>query len=252
MGFETRGLKIALLENLYDIWGDREAENLFRDVIGLKLRGYGKEYPYGVLPVDGNDLISTHMLVCELENGALKPMMGIRWTSLKKCQLHYTTWPGLSLVQQAGAPEHLAAMEKLIASANERKVDIFYSGALTIEPVNRGNKQRSLALREILTGMYVGYQREHRFSELLAGGTVRFKIHDWLASLGHKPLALDGRDLGPINVRHLAGETVQVMHMSEFSFEARRIAKKWEQLWNERIVFGPDKVALPEGIRKSA
>lgn len=235
---DTVGLKIAVIESLYDTWDDREATSLFQDTVGLKLRGYGKEYPYGVLPVDGADLISTHLLLCQPKMGKLVPLMGIRWTSLQKCKAHFLTWPGLSLVQQAGAPEHVRGMEALIAAAEARGADIYYSGALTIDPSNRGDKERSIAYREILTAMYVGYQHDHRPSELLAGGTVRFKIHDWLRSLGHLPLTCEGRELGPINVRHLAGETVQIMHMKEFSFEALRIARKWEKLWDERIVFG--------------
>jgi hypothetical protein len=95
--------------------------------------------------------------------------------------------------------------------------------------------------------MYVCYQRENQPSELLAGGTVRFKIHDWLRTLGHTGLSKNGVELGTINVRHLAREEVQVMHMTKFSFEALRISKRWEKLWNERIFISKNQIMKKAG-----
>ena len=237
-------LKIVVLESPYDCWDDPLTRNLLRDLIGVKLRGYGREYPYGVLPVDGADLISTHMSICRIEHdGTLRPLMGIRWTSLKKCRLHYINFPGRSLLQQANAPDHAQALEKIIAEVEKQGKDLFYSGALSIDPLERNSKERSNFFRELLTLMYVRYQKETNFSELMAGGTMRFKIEKWLATLGHVSLMKNDVELGPINVNHLAGEQVQVMHLKNFSFEALRIAKKWEHMWEERLVIKPKTIS---------
>lgn len=233
----TEKIKIVVLESPYDTWSNPQVGNLLMSLIGVKLRGYGHEYPYGVLPVDGADLISSHLAICrEEENGTLNPLMAIRWTSMKKCRLHYTSFPGMTLLQQAGAVQHVKALEEIIANADERDVDLVYSGSLSIDPSQRGNKERSLFFRELLTMMYVRYQREIGFAELMAGGTCRFKIEKWLGSIGHEPLGLDGKELSPIEVKHLAKEKVQIMHLREFSFEAMAIAQKWQHLWDERLV----------------
>jgi hypothetical protein len=100
---KDKQLRVVVLESPYDTWELPQVEKIFSDMIGIKLRGYGRQYPYGVLPVDGADLISTHLLLCDKDS--LQPIMGIRWTSLNKCRAHYITFPALSLVQQAGAPD---------------------------------------------------------------------------------------------------------------------------------------------------
>lgn len=230
-------IKIVILESPYDTWSNPQVGEMLIKLIGVKLRGYGHEYPYGVMPVDGADLISTHLAACRVENDeSLSPLMAIRWTSMKKCRLHYTGFPGMSLLQQAGATEHIKALEDVIRSADERDTDLIYSGSLSIDPSQRGSKERSLFFRELLTMMYVNYQKQIGFAELMAGGTCRFKIERWLESIGHSPLSLKNETLPPIEVRHLAQEKVQVMHLQEFSFEALRIAQKWQHLWEERLV----------------
>lgn len=235
-----KNLKIVVLESPYDSWNQPLAGDLLRDLIGTKLRGYGREYPYGVLPVDAADLISTHMSVCRIEpNGSFCPVMAIRWTSLKKSRLHYINFPGLSLVQQANAPDHVGALEKIISDADRRGTDLFYSGALSIEPSERSSKERSLFFRELLTMMYVNYQKETGYSELMAGGTIRFKVDKLMTFMGHVSLMKNDTELGSINVKHLAGEAVKVMHLKKFSFEAIKIARKWQHVWDERLVIKP-------------
>lgn len=230
-------LKIVVLESPYDSWNEPLVGDLLRDFIGVKLRGYGREYPYGVLPVDAADLISTHMAVCQIEDdGSFCPLMCIRWTSLKKSRLHYMNFPGLSLLQQAGATEHVEALEKIIAEADARNTDLFYSGALSIDPLKKTSKEQSLFFRELLVTIYVNYHRETNYSELMAGGTVRFKIEKLMTFMGHVSLMKNNTELGPINVKHLAGERVQVMHLKEFSFEAKKMAKKWQHMWEDRLV----------------
>ncbi|MGZ3725656.1 MAG: hypothetical protein ACXWQQ_07640 [Pseudobdellovibrio sp.] len=229
-----KNIKIVIMESPYDCWNEEAVGNFFKDIIGVKLRGYGREHAYGVLPVDGADLISTHLSVCRLENdGYLRPLMAIRWTSLQKCRLHFLNFPGMSLLQQAQQPEHVIALEKIIAELDKNNRDLFYSGSLSIDPLWKKDKAESLFLRELLTTMYVHYQRQKGYAELMAGGTVRFKIDQWLESIGHTPLHEN-----IINVKHLAGEAVRVMHLRDFSFEALRIAKKWEHLWDERMIIG--------------
>jgi hypothetical protein len=229
-------LKIVIIESPYDCWNEDEIGSLFRDMIGVKLRGYGREYKYGVLPVDAADLISTHMAVCfQDETGKLKPLMALRWTSLQKCRLHFLNFPGMSLLQQADRPEHVKILEEKIEALNRRNGDLFYAGSLSIDPELKTGKEQSLMLRELMTTMFVLYKKQHPGSELMAGGTVRFKMDQWLSAVGHAPLHEE-----PINVKHLGGELVKVMYLQEFSFEAHRIARKWQSLWDDRLILGAD------------
>lgn len=237
------GLRIVVLESPYDAWKDPRVGDLFRDLVEFKLKGYGASYPYGVLPVDGADIISTHLTVCREMGSRLKPLMAIRWTSLAKARRHYMNFPGLSLLEQAGAQAHVAALEKIIKFNDVCGVDLYYCGSWSIDPGERGDKERSAFYRDLLTMMYVNYHQQLPPSALMAGGTLRFKIDDYMRWLGHVPLqnSNEGRELEPIHARHLAGETVHVMVLREFSPEARERAKKWEQLWERRLWIGAER-----------
>ncbi len=230
-------LQIVVLESPCDTWDQPQVPDLYRDMITLKLKGYGCEYPYGVLAVDGSDLISTHLLLCKKnrEEGRLRPVMGIRWTSHVKARVHYLKFPGMALLEQAQAYEHVEALRDVMRSADARGVELFYLGSLTIDPEERTNKAQSRMYRELLTTMLVNYHRQIPGCELMAGGTMRFKIDDYMRGIGYRPLQLKDRELGSIHVHHLAGEEVLPMHLRQFSFEARQTAEKWDELWQNRI-----------------
>lgn len=242
-----KDIKIVILESPYDCWNETEVGTLFRDMIGVKLRGYGREYKYGVLPVDAADLISTHFAVCNVgEEGRLKPLMALRWTSLQKCRLHFLNFPGMSLLQQANKPEHVKNLEEKIRKLDEEGRDLFYAGSLSIDPLLKTGKEQSLFLRELMTLMFLMYKKQHPGSELMAGGTCRFKIDKWLSDVGHLPLHEE-----PINVKHLGGELVKVMYLTDFSLEAHKIARKWQYLWDDRLILGVQDVGELR-IKKSA
>lgn len=229
-----KNIRLVILESPYDSWKDPTVGNLLMALIGVKLRGYGKLYPYGVLPVDGADLISRHMSICRIESdNNLVPIMGMRWTSLKKSRQHFINFPGMGLLQQAAATEHIQELEKIILELDQKNADLFYAGSLAIDPNEKGDKEQSLFLRELLTLMFVEQHREHPGCEIVSGGTVRFKMDNWLKVTGFSPL-MDKA----IEVKHLAGEEVRVMHLKEFSLEAQRIAKKWKHLWDDRLIIG--------------
>lgn len=240
-------IKIVVLESPYDCWNESEIGTLFRDMIGVKLRGYGREYKYGVLPVDAADLISTHFAVCKVDpSGKLKPIMALRWTSLQKCRLHFLNFPGMSLLQQANQPEHVKNLEAKISVLDKKGFDLFYAGSLSIDPLQKTGKEQSIFLREMMTLMFLMYKKQHPGAELMAGGTVRFKIDKWLSDVGHLPLHEE-----PINVKHLGGELVKVMYLTDFSLEAHRIARKWQHLWDDRLILGVGDVS-ENRIRKIA
>jgi len=255
METQLEDLQIVVVESPADTWEHPLVPDLFRDMIGFKLRGYGREYPYGVLAVDGSDLISSHLLLCRKEkaSGSLRPIMGMRWTSHVKCRAHFMKFPGLSLFEQAGVSEHVDALKEVLRAADSRGIEVFYAGSFTIEPSERRDKAHSIFFREILTLMFVNYQMDHPGSELMAGGTIRFKMDKYIERLGYEPFQWNGRKLGPIQVRHLAGEAVHVMHLRKFSFEARQTAAKWEQLWQERLwIRNENAVNLNAGAAKRA
>lgn len=231
-------LRVVVLDSPYDTWGSHpDLESVFAKMIGLKLRGYGKEYPYGVMAVDTTDFIATHLLVCEETPQGLFPLTGFKSVTARKCADHGLVFPGLTLVQNAHAQPHEKALEVLMKTCTKKKMDIAYTGSWTIDPALRGQKEKVSILRELFVMLYVCHHEESGHPMIVTGGTLRFKVerlHEWM---GHQRLTHAGRDLPPIQVAHLAGENVVLNIVQKFSPEARELSFKWREKWIDRLHF---------------
>ncbi|MEX0799429.1 MAG: hypothetical protein WEB87_04755 [Bacteriovoracaceae bacterium] len=234
---DIHNLRIVTVSPPYDTWKNLLARELFNQAIDVRLRGFAKEYPYGVMPIDTSDFIAHHNLVC-LDHGSeqsLEVLSAFKTVALKKCQTHNVPFPALSLVKLAGTPDHVRAVEDIMENALENKKELVYMASYTMKPQVRNNPVLLRKLREIFNAMYSLTNLANGFDEILVGGTMRFKMHERFARIGHSPLSLDGEELPPIHVEHLAKEQVQVMHLNAFSKEARAMAEPWLELWNQRI-----------------
>ena len=88
---ELRPYQLVILDCPYDTWDSQETRELFVKVVGLKLKGYLMSYPYGTLPVDTNDFVGTHHLICEKLDGQWVPVMGYKSITLSRCKQHQLT-----------------------------------------------------------------------------------------------------------------------------------------------------------------
>ena len=95
-------LKIVTIEPLYDNWNNFLARDLFGQIVDVKLKGFGAHYPYGVMPIDTSDFISTHHLICQERDGELEVLSAFKTVDLNKAITHNLTFPALSLVKLAG------------------------------------------------------------------------------------------------------------------------------------------------------
>lgn len=232
-------LKFVVLGSPYDTWSNPLTEKLFARLVGLKLAGYGHEYPYGVLPLDTTDFVADHLIICDEDEQGLKPIVSIKSTSLAQCRAHKLPFPALTLMQLVKKNEHANVIEQIMAQSEKNGTDLRYVGSWTIDPNERGNKEWGDVLRELFTAIYVSFHLENK-SQTIAGGTLRFKVDKYIQWLGHEPLLMDGHQLSTVPVFHLNGEENLFTHLKSFSFESRSIAKKWQKLWDERIVIPRD------------
>lgn len=243
----AKRLQLIVLESPYDTWNHPLTQALFLPMIELKLKGYGRAYPYGVLAADTTDFIADHLLVCEETDQGYVPIFGNKSIPAEKCEMHYVAFPGLSLLEDSGAMRQAAVMRKIMENAKQNNVDLRYAGSMTIHPKEVGNKEWQAIMRELFTTIYVKYYRNlGREFEIITGATVRFKVPEWVKKVGHVPFEENGEVLPAVQLHHLAGEDVIWTTLKEFTFEARRIADKWESLWNNRI-----HVAAPAHARET-
>lgn len=232
--------QLVILDCPYEKWDHQEVRTFFTEMVSLKKEGYGSRYVMDVLPVDTSDFIATHVLLCEKQkDGRLEPIMGYKSISLEKCRHYNLNFPGLSLVQSAKMPLHTQAIEKIIEQCDANQNGLAYLGSWTVSQKfkKRNLKNRNINLKEAFSIFYRLLYKEQNISEVVIGGTLRFRTEKLFYNLGHRPLSLDGVELPSIQVAHLAKEPVLVMHAEGFIEDFLDIEKKWLSVWNNRIYF---------------
>jgi hypothetical protein len=68
-----------------------------------------------------------------------------------------------------------------------------------------------------------------------AGATLRFKVEQWKAFLGFKPMTFHGEVLPDFNCTPFFGEPVRLMLLREYTEEGLEFAKSYRTLWDKRI-----------------
>lgn len=236
--FFMEDIRPLLIAPPVDHWEDPRLSRIFHDLMGLKLKGYGAEYPKGVLPIDTSDFYAFHLVIGREVEGRFRPLMSGKTTPLSRTDFHHHAFPGLSLVEQAQAPHHAAVMKEQMERCRQQKKELGYFGSWTVDPEVRRNPALRAYLRKIFPGLYVHFHLEIGVDEIVLGGTPRFKTECLFSRLGHQPLRAAEKELPQIQVRHLFGESVQVMHLKKFSLEALHEAQKTEALWKNRDLIG--------------
>lgn len=254
-GIGMKDLKIVIVKKPFDLWAnveDRSFPALFHEMIGLKLRGYGAEYPAGVLPVDTSDFIATHLLVCRREGEAWIPLTGFKSTLLSDCDAHRVSFPALGLVQSAEAPAHVRYVRETMERCSSEGASLAYTGSWTIEPGLRKDRALAQELVALFKAMYVFHHLDERIDEVFTGGTIRFKADVLLGRMGHDPIIVDGLELPPLRVRHLFDEPVSLLHLRSFSESARSGVEPFRRMWEERVVFAVDSAVGRESAKRAA
>ena len=237
MGNLKQDFQLVILDSPYETWDNPWTASLFNKMIALKRLGYGLHYPHGVLPVDTTDFLATHALLCRYDaDNSLQPVMGYKTISLEKCRQYNLKFPGLSLVQNAQMPQHAKVVEDIIQRCEHENKNLAYLGSWTVDPHYKNQPGPKENLREAFLAFYRLLYMEQKISEVLIGGTLRFGTEKIFAALGHSPLTLNGVELSPIHVAHLTKEPVLVMHSTNFTEASQLAIKKWNEVWNNRIL----------------
>lgn len=232
--------QLVVIDSPYEILEHPLVESLFTKMVSLKKKGYGSNYPQGVLPVDTTDFIATHVLLCQKKRDhSLKPIMGYKTTTLEKCREYNLKFPGLGLVQSAQMPLHAQVVEGIIQRCEQEGKRLAYLGSWTVDPQFKqqlkSRPEPRANLREAFMAFYRLLYRQQNVSEVVIGGTLRFGTERIFYDLGHRALQLNGQELSPIQVAHLIKEPVLVMHSTAFSEASIVAEEKWRAVWDLRI-----------------
>lgn len=230
-------IKLIEIDNPYRSWDDPLVQNLFLKMITLKFNSYKAKYPDGVIPVDTSDWVSKHFLACKVEGrGNYVPLMGFRLSTLQRCREHYLGFPPLLIAKSANAVDHVKCIEQIIAECDQKKLDLSYVGAFTVDLKQKSDPEFFKFLRHMMPAVHYFYRRSlNGMHQDVTAAVVRFHMDEFFRRYGFQNLGGE-KTLPTIRSPYLAKEEVRFVHMKHSSAFAEKTAPEYERFWNERLI----------------
>lgn len=236
------GLKIVILDHPSMIWDHPIMKDMMYRVFRLKLQGFGHELTNQALPLDTSDFITTHLALCKRDGKQLIPIMAFKMTTLERVQVHDLTFPALTLVQQANSVHHINYINDVIKNSQQNAFNIAYTASWTIDPNVRKDRAFTATLRDIFKAMYTLAGQYYDVRQIITGSTPRFQTDSICEELGHRPFIINNKELPLIDIPHLHGQRVRMMHLTEYSSKALEASKRWSNLWDDRIEISKEEI----------
>jgi hypothetical protein len=241
-------LRVVVLECPYDTLLQSDlSRTVFSDVLALKIKGYLKEYPYGVLPLESADYVANHILLCEEIGQKLVPHMGFKSVTYDRCQLHQLEFPIFHMIEAAETPEERRIFREVVHSILENAVSharkIAYNGSWTISPELRAQGREQVNFRDVSMAIFYQYYRDYGIQQIIAAASTRFKVDKTKTFMGFSHLQKDGKVLSPIFVSTYNREEAYIMHLERFSDELVQMSKTplHAGLWQDRICIASER-----------
>jgi hypothetical protein len=237
------GLRMVVVDTPYDTLDLPITQQLFSQCAAFKIKSYQTVYPYGVLPVDAYEFISTHHFLCRERGGSYEILMCFKTITLKKCRVHLLRFPAVGLLRSSDAHTHAAVLEELLLKHDRSPEKVSYGGSWTIRPEARENPAISILFKELFIAMLVQHERTSGTSERYCYGVLKVKTDSFFANYGYVPLSDGGSLLPPFNSSALMDDPGVILRCSQFSAEAEQLAEKYQSLWERRLHIDADFVA---------
>jgi hypothetical protein len=230
--------RVVILDRPVAGWGDPLVQELFAKLVTLRLSGYGARYAQSVLPLDTNDFISTHIMLCTESERGLLPRMAYRHTSFEQCAAFGLPFPVLAPMLAVGATRHAHIVRDTLARCERERKAVDFVGSWTIDPAVRSDRNMFRELWEITIALCASHNREHRVAEAFGGAVVCLRTERLLGACGLRPVLDEGAPLPPVGIPHLRGEQILLMHRTGIPDEALALADKWRWLWEGKVIAG--------------
>lgn len=243
MQLVDHGLKIVVLKCPYNTY--RESEEIrswLSMVFKMKLDGYMKYYPYGILPISDIDFIGDHILMCRYEDGKLVPVSGFKSIKYSVCEKFNIQFP---VVQHKFGRDkdkfenYVSGIEKWMSDLINEKTDFAYNLSWTIQP-ELDKSTRNIVRELTFALMYFHYNQEGinnviNSTAALRGINAQEERMEMLYLKGG-----DGHTLGAFESPTFFGQPFYIMHTKKTGFGDlfKEDCKKYQSLWESRIIIG--------------
>lgn len=234
-----RNLRIVVLRCPYANWKNKETQTLFCKMVSLKLDGYHDKHFFGVMPIDGTDFVTDHILICtEAPDGELTPILGVKSLPYDFCEPFFTSFTLEAFLKRDGLVRHLESLNRILRNCSAQNRRISYYSSWTIASHIAKVRARVDFLKELFTACTVLHHKEEGIAELLGLGVPRFRTDEFFFRWGFERMALDGEPLVNVPIQFLGGIDGVVIHLRDYSTYALQCAEKFQVLWEQRLSLG--------------
>ena len=182
-------LQYVILHDISQRWSDPTVAMLFPQIVDLKLRGYGHDYPPGALAVDTTDFIGTHVLLTEEDDdGGLSLLAGFKWVTLAQCKYYNLEFPPLGFVRAAAATRHEKQLRKIIDGHAGAEKTLAYGASWTARPDLRQDRAAAKNLIQLTMAAHLLSVEEMGIASCVSNGVPRMNSDKIEASAGYVPL----------------------------------------------------------------
>jgi hypothetical protein len=233
----TEAIRIVVIESPYDsLPGNVSAQALLMRALMMKLGSYRDVYPYGVMPLDTYDYLSTHHLVGLDREGEFQPLMAYRTILSEKCDLHRLPFPALLALRDPTSALHARVLGELLRQWKERGERVSFGSSWGIDPALRADRELRDFLKELMTATLVHHETSLGTAHLLGAGMTGVHTDRYFREIGYEVVEHDGFPLPPFRHASLLGAEALLLHAGSFNARALEIAARYREYWERREV----------------
>jgi hypothetical protein len=231
--------QIYIIYNTYDLFHNNDVvRNLLADNWGMKLRGYRKYFPYGVLPIDSYDYLCHHIII--KHKASDKVIMGFKSLTKSNCDRYGYDLPiKQHLINDYGDKYkyHSLAIDQWIAECQNRNQDLAYSTGFTIEPTLP--KDEKIFLTDALFYLFYHFYTTYKIPNILQAISIRFKLDERQNDIGFNRIKYKDLILPRIETKKYDDVQSFIMVLDNYGFKDGHIEKSLSiaKLWEKRIEF---------------
>lgn len=233
MILDPRKFKVVIIDYPILALADPLCSVLLGKIFKMKYLGYDATYNEKIIPIDKTDFFGTHIAFCEETEEGLEPIFAYRSVSLSRCMEYGIELPVLNMMKDDGHPSCIEDIQEIIRKEKDPST-ISYDSSWAQALNYRFSKKPEIkeTLREIMTSIIVMHHKEFNIPHMLTCGVVKVKTDRYFLNIGLNKLNENAHFIE----NGMTKEECVVFYTKEFSFEAQLLAKKYENLWNNKLV----------------
>lgn len=232
----TERFKIIILNKPVKTISHDFTQEIFGQLLALKVKGYSYFYDSDVLPMDQFDFIGNHLIITDKLRNNL-PVCAYKSITLEECKKYDFEFPALTLAKKYAQKECLEKMKEILCQCEEKNISISYDGHWTACPEVRKEKKAMKEIMEMVNMIGVRYHNDFNISEWITNGVVKAGTDQFFTKFGCKPIS---------SKPHFKNSLYDNLDSTFFhmqgspSEETLDFSKKYGPIWEDKVVINSE------------